>query len=274
MDNHEGILDSNGFHGIFSGLRDLDLIDSVTDNIYSGDFAKFWPRYAGAEINDIPVYSRFLLTRQEHILDLACGDGRIGLALAIEGFRVDGLELSADMLDQCDARLVHESDEVRERLRFFEGDMCNFSLPYRYELIILGATSISLLLRHEERVCLFNSVRRHMKSNGKFIFDIIDFSGDLWKKHDHYLKVLSHENDEGQEFAIVGQRLNPKQKKFTLNVYREKVSWSGETTRALGTSTKAWLEEADVRNAAQEACLTIVDDFHIGNHHYFVAAEI
>lgn len=273
MRSPDNLVDGEGFHGIFSGLRKLDVIDSVTDNIYAGDFAKFWPHHAGSEVNDIPVYCRFLPTRQERVLDLACGDGRIGLALARNGLEVDGLELSADMLAQCDIRLQHEDAVVRQRMRFFEGNMCSFSLPSRYDLIILGATSISLLLSAEERLSLFKSVRKHLQPDGKFIFDILDFSGDLWKKHDHYMNVLSHENDDGQEFAIVGQRLDPARKRFTLNVYRESIAWSGETRRALGSSTKAWLDASELQLAVAEAGLTVQDEFRDGDHHYLVVAE-
>src|SRR5262249_7908249 len=140
------------------------------------------------------------------VLDLASGAGRIGIALAKAGAHVDGLELSPAMLALVEKNLAKEPQEIRSRLSFFRGDMSCFSLAYRYDLIILGTTSISLLPEPSQRQALFHSVACHLKPGGKFVFDILNLTGERWKELDNFIDLWSHEDEDGQDFAIVGQR--------------------------------------------------------------------
>ena len=49
--------------------------------------------------DDIPFYLEYAKQQQGEILELGCGTGRVALALAADGFRVTGLDLSQQMLD-------------------------------------------------------------------------------------------------------------------------------------------------------------------------------
>jgi SAM-dependent methyltransferase len=265
--------DSNSdprFHGIFSTLKELDIYDRTAGDIYAEGFADFWNVYTGHDVGDIPYYQRLLPGPGARVLDLGCGSGRIGIALARDGALVDGIELSSAMLALVDANLATETEEVKKRLRFFKANICDFSLPDRYDLIVLGATSISLLLRSEQRRALFKQVRNHLKPDGKFIFDILDFSGERWKKHDNYIDVWSRETEDGQDFAIVGQHFYPDEKIFTFNAYRELVEWNGTTKRTISSSTKAWIETDELALAIQENGLAITSEFDHGEIRYYV----
>jgi SAM-dependent methyltransferase len=263
--------DGHRFHGIFSQLSKIDMFDHKSGDLYDSEFADFYNNFTEAFITDIPIYERYLSKEGARVLDLACGSGRIGIALAKNGVQVDGLELSADMLNLVKKNLANESEETRQLLTFVQGDMCNFTLPHQYDLIVLGATSISLLLQSTQRAALFQQVRRHLKQDGKFIFDILNFSGERWKEFDNYSNVWSREVSGGQEFAIVGQRLYPDERLFVYNVYREFISWSGETKRTIGSSTKAWLDRDELVACMDENELTLVDEFSAGAQIYFVS---
>jgi len=149
--------------------------------------------------------------------------------------------------------------------------MTDFDLSQQYDLIILGITSISLLLLEQQRKALFECVSKHLKPGGKFIFDMFDFSEERWKDHDGFSDVWSKESDDGQEFGIVGQKFYPEQDLFVFNVYREIIDWDGNTKRYIGTSTKAMLEEHALMDLLKSCGLKLVDSFHHTESKFFVS---
>jgi len=261
------------FWGIFAKLKDLSIYEGRPGDLYGDTLADFYDRFVGDFIADVPVFEE-LLTPGGKVLDLACGAGRIGIPLARLGFRVDGVELSPEMLALANKRLLEEAPEVRNRLSFVAGDMSDFDLPTRYDLILVGVTSISLLLTAEQRHGLFRSVRRHLAPGGCFIFDILDLSGDRWRALDNYLDVWSSETDEGTDYAIVGQRFFPKERLFSFNVYREQVGWDGTTTRVIGNSVKAWLDREQLVTELSANNLAIIDEFDRNSVKYFVVRPV
>ncbi|HEY1743446.1 MAG TPA: methyltransferase domain-containing protein [Granulicella sp.] len=259
------------YHGIFEKLAELNIYDNANADLYDKNLADFYHRFVGDFVGDIPLFERYLGDKSMCVLDLACGSGRIGIGLGRLGYRVDGVELSQAMLSLAKDELSHEAAEVQERLRFVRGDMTAFSLSTHYDLIVIGVTSISLLLKAEERRRLFTCVAAHLKPNGRFLFDFLDFSEGRWKTHDGMEDVWSVETDEGVDFGIIGQRFYPDEQLFVFNVYRELVAWNGETTRTLGSSTKAWLDAEQLITEMEEMGLRLVDRFNLGASTYLAA---
>jgi SAM-dependent methyltransferase len=266
-------LDATGqiYHGIFAKLKRLDIYDSAQPvDLYGRGLADFYNRFVGDYIADIPIFHKLLPSKDARVLDLACGSGRIGIALAREGYTVDGVELSQDMLDLVDLNLANEKPAVRERLSFVRGDMSAFEMPHLYDLIVIGVTSISLLLTPEQRANLFASVKRHLKPGGLFVFDVLDFEDERWKQFDDYQDVWARDVEDGQDVAIIGQKFFPERGIFTFNVYREFIAWSGETTRTIGASTKAFLLRDDLIPAMKAHGLVLQDEFLQGDLRFFV----
>jgi SAM-dependent methyltransferase len=260
------------YHGIFAQLKMLNIYEnSLSEDLYGQGLADFYDRFVGSFVGDIPVFERYLPAAPGRVLDLACGSGRIGIALARLGAIVDGIDLSPHMLDRVRTNIADESPEVIGRLSFQQGDITNFSMRHQYDLIIIGVTSISLLLTAEERKALFDCVAAHLTSTGKLIFDIMDFSEGRWKAFDNYQEVWSREVDEGQDFAIVGQKFYPDERIFCFNVYREFIDWGGETSRTIGSSTKAWLERDELIAEMRASGIELVEDFRLSDSRYFVA---
>lgn len=271
IDRSHEVFNEKRFHGIFEKLSKAGIINRFESDLYDSDFAEFYHRIAMPFSGDIPIFQRFLLGESPDILDLACGSGRIGIALAREGAHVDGIELSPAMIKIAENELCKEELDVRSRVNFQLGNICSFNMNKTYDLVVLGITSISLLLTVEDRRALFAQVKKHLKENGKFIFDILDFSVDNLEKFDNYMDVSTHEGNEGQEFAIMGQRFFPEEGVFVYNVYREIISWSGETTRLLGSSTKAILFRNDLVEDMRLCGLDVIDEFRDGDQLYFVS---
>ncbi len=98
------------------------------------------------------------------VLDVGCGTGEHARLLAsLHGFMVDGLDLNPDFLGI--ARAKHPSG------RFYEGDMSDFRLPARYDVILCLFSSIGYvktLARVEQTLRCF---REHLVPHGVVILE-------------------------------------------------------------------------------------------------------
>ncbi|HKU44887.1 MAG TPA: hypothetical protein VJR89_42300, partial [Polyangiales bacterium] len=72
--------------------------------------------------------------------------------------------------------------------------------------------------------------------------------------------VWTHETDQGAEFGIVGQTFIAGTQKYTFNVYRELITWNGETRRSIGTSTKVRLDPAELRAELHASGLQVASE--------------
>lgn len=262
---------TNGLHGIFAKLGDLGISESGIIDVYDTGCADFYDAFMEDYVADIPIFERMIDDGSPAILDLACGSGRISVALAKLGYRVDGLDLSQSMLNLAAERLARPNSGVGTgNIRLIKGDMTSFNLGTFYDLIILGITSISLLIEEAQRRSLFECVCRHLSPGGKFVFDVLDLEDHKWKQFDNIHDVWSYQNDAGTDFGIVGQRFYPNERVFILNIYRETIDWAGETNRVLARSVKAWLSVQQLEEELARSGLTIFETFVTERQRYFV----
>ncbi|MGC7101754.1 daptide-type RiPP biosynthesis methyltransferase [Amycolatopsis lurida] len=112
------------------------------------------------------------------VLELGCGSGRLTLPLALRGFPVTGLDLSAAMLVLLTSRLAEVDYETVARVRTVIADMTSFALGERFAAVVLGAGSICLL-DDAEREALYDRVREHLAPGGIFLVSVTDFADQL-----------------------------------------------------------------------------------------------
>ncbi|CUR54589.1 Methyltransferase type 11 [metagenome] len=99
------------------------------------------------------------------VLEFAVGTGRIALPLAARGVRVDGIELSPDMIDRLRGR------PGGAELAVTRGDMATTRLPDRYRLVYLVYNTIFNLLTQEEQVGCFENAAHHLDEGGVFVVE-------------------------------------------------------------------------------------------------------
>lgn len=146
----------------------LDLVDATAraQDLYAGVGTDFYDRLVGpdrAEIREVLALAR---TTGGPVLDLAAGSGRLTVPLVRSGHRVTAVDLSADML----AHLRHAIPDGAQ-VDCVVADMRELALDGRYGLVVLGATSITLLDR-EGRFRLYAGVRRHLAADGVFALTV------------------------------------------------------------------------------------------------------
>jgi SAM-dependent methyltransferase len=159
------------------------MTDESGDTLYSND-AYFYDLDNREQLKyDISFYVDRASKINGHILELACGTGRITIPLAQAGHEVWGLEFSRQMLEQFKNKIKDLPVETADRIHLFHGDMSDFTFDRKFPLIIIPGRSFQLLLdESKENACLGN-VYTHLDENGYFIFDIANYIkniGDNW----------------------------------------------------------------------------------------------
>ena len=106
------------------------------------------------------------------VLDLACGSGIFMLLMTNDGYNVEGLDLSSEMLDNAYDLLM--GNHIHPTL--YLQDMSKFMIDKKYDLITCYFDSINHLDSIQKVKDCFRSVYNHLNTGGLFLFDIFSKS--------------------------------------------------------------------------------------------------
>ena len=110
-------------------------------------------------------------------LELAVGTGRVAPPLRAAGVRVDGIELSQDMVDRM--REKPGGDQVEVTM----GDMSRVSTGRSYGLVYLVFNTIGNLLTQDDQVRCFENAARHLTGDGVFVVECRVPTAPAWPGH-------------------------------------------------------------------------------------------
>ncbi|MFB0563293.1 MAG: class I SAM-dependent methyltransferase [Candidatus Lokiarchaeia archaeon] len=127
----------------------------VYDLFVRADFHKEYYRFIIRILNKLKF-------KPESVLDLACGTGKLAKLFLDNGYMVEGLDISESML----------SIARKRGLTVYQGNMVDFELGKKYDLILCVYDSLNYILKQSELLRCFKSVNRHLNEKGKFIFDM------------------------------------------------------------------------------------------------------
>lgn len=96
-------------------------------------------------------------------LELAIGTGRIAVPLTELGVQVDGIELSAAMVEVLEAKGCD--------LDVWVGDMATVDTGRTYGLVYLVFNTIFNLVTQDEQVACFENAARHLDEDGVFVVE-------------------------------------------------------------------------------------------------------
>lgn len=135
--------------------------------------APFWD----ASLPEVKAEEDFLVeevgTTPADVLDIACGTGRLSIRLARAGHRVTGLDYSASMLEHARQKIATLPTEVAARIDLLQGDMRDFSLDRRYDVVNISWSFIYMLTPSDQRKAL-TCMHAHLKPGGRLIFSVPD----------------------------------------------------------------------------------------------------
>jgi SAM-dependent methyltransferase len=101
----------------------------------------------------------------ESILELGSGTGKHARLLAEKGYRVHGIERSAEMV-----RVANET--AVKNVQFDVGNIDSFALPGKFNVAVSLFHVISYLTTNEELTAAFQNIAGHLEAGGIFIFDV------------------------------------------------------------------------------------------------------
>ncbi len=135
---------------------------------YDG-FAWFYNRYWSLRYHQAaaPLLDRLLLSGLgpgARVLDLCCGPGHLSRHLAERGFRVVGLDGSAELLRYARQNVPS--------IRFLVADARDFILSEKFEAVLCTFDSLNHVLDWDGIVSVFERVYSVLEKGGSFLFDL------------------------------------------------------------------------------------------------------
>jgi len=127
--------------------------------------------------------------RINSVLELGCGNGRIGLKLIPWIKKYVGIDLSDEFLKDFNCKLSCAQYDTNIAIK--KCDMTNFSFDEKFELIILPFNAISHLYSIDQVNGMLSCVSKHMKDNSRFIIDC--FNPNINFLHTHTQRVQCNE---------------------------------------------------------------------------------
>jgi SAM-dependent methyltransferase len=116
--------------------------------------------------------------RAKSLLDLGCGTGKHAFLLAESGYRVTGVDLSQDMLNEADAQLAAATPEQAQRWaasgaapEFLQGDVRNVRVGAKFDVVVSLFHVISYQSTNADLKAAFVTAREHLAPGGLFVFD-------------------------------------------------------------------------------------------------------
>jgi len=136
-----------------------------------------YERFNPLRKEEIAWYRRLAASHGSPILELACGTGRLGAALATAGYIVDAVDRSPAMLACALLRASVLADDARKRLRLIRADIGNFKINRTYKLIIIADNSLAELPDTVRAGCL-RCAQKYLEQNGRLALTVRVYAGD------------------------------------------------------------------------------------------------
>jgi SAM-dependent methyltransferase len=112
----------------------------------------------------------------ETVVDLGCGTGSMSIPLAKSGFRVFGIDLSADMLTIARSKWDESPQQAIRSgsgsIRWLQQDMRDWELPEPVDAVVSFCDCINYLLEEHDVEAAFRATCQGLRTGGVFVFDV------------------------------------------------------------------------------------------------------
>ncbi len=120
---------------------------------------------------DLAFFLNYVEKANGPILQPMVGTGRFALPLIEKGFKIDGVDASADML----AKYQRACKERGYDANIYENTLAEMELPELYALIFITSGSFSLITDDEEISRSLANINRHLLPGGSFVFEVSEY---------------------------------------------------------------------------------------------------
>jgi len=102
-----------------------------------------------------------------HMLEIACGTGRVSRQLVSTGAEITGLDLSPEMLN-----IAREKSREFQNIRWVLGDMRAFNFTQKFDLVIIPGHSFQFMLTPSDQVGCLNRIKQHLNPDGLLVIHL------------------------------------------------------------------------------------------------------
>ncbi len=125
--------------------------------------------------HDVERYIEIASGVRGPVLEIGCGSGRVGIALARVGIDIYGVDISAGMLARYNEKLQKEPTELQRRIHLVKADATKLDLDRRdFALALLPFNTLLCIPDFQQQQSALNAISAHMRPNGRLIIDIIN----------------------------------------------------------------------------------------------------
>lgn len=143
------------------------------------------------------------------ILELGCGTGIHASLLALKGYTVYGIDLSAEMLEAAQQRLLTLPGAQALKLTFSQGNIQTVRINQTFDVVISLFHVVSYQTTNEALESAFETAKAHLKPEGLFLFDC--WYGPAVLTDPPSVRVKRLENEQIQITRIAEPVLHPNQ---------------------------------------------------------------
>jgi ubiquinone/menaquinone biosynthesis C-methylase UbiE len=156
----------------------MDRFYEDADSLFVRAYDVFY--VAGAPIGgDSAFYERLARETGGGVLELACGTGRIALALAETGLQITGVDISEGMLSVARRKVAARPASLRQHLTLIHQDMSQLNLGRRFGFVFVPARSFQHLLTIDLQRQALEAFHRHLEPTGRLVLHVFDPRLDL-----------------------------------------------------------------------------------------------
>lgn len=107
------------------------------------------------------------------IVDLGCGTGNLTIPLALEGYKLTGIDLSEDMLAVAEQKAGENKSRFRGgSIHWVQQDLREWDLGEQVDVALSICDSLNYLLEEDDIIHAFRQTFEGLKPGGLFLFDV------------------------------------------------------------------------------------------------------
>lgn len=176
------------------------------NNLYDESWLYDLIHEKSADSREVNFYERQIAVFGSPVLELACGTGNFLVTLSNNNIEMSGIDISDEMLHAAERRAKQQHTETN----LINADMCFFELNQKFALIFVAGNSLQHLNKREDVEACFESVKRHLKPDGKFIVEVFNPSLKLLNRNpEERFFVGEYKTDNGFVVLTENVRYDP-----------------------------------------------------------------